>query len=117
MTSARPRGLSSMARRFEAVAAVLQAQVEAGRMPGFVAAVRYRGTTEVLVGGRLAVGDSAPMRSDTLFRLASVTKPFGGALTLALIEDGVLGPDDVARTRPPEPAAPPGTPRPGGPAD
>src|SRR4051795_4935706 len=97
MTSARPRGLSSMAQRFEPVAAVLQAQVEAGRMPGVVAAVRYQGTTEVLVGGRLAVDDSAPMRSDTLFRLASVTKPFGGALTLALIQAGVLGPGAVGR--------------------
>src|SRR3954447_3970101 len=117
MTSARPRGLSSMAQRFEPVAAVLQAQVEAGRMPGFVAAVRYRGTTEVLVGGRLAVGDSAPMRSDTLFRLASVTKPFGGALTLALIEDGVLGPDDVVGTWLPELAEPRVTARRGGPLD
>src|SRR4051794_36580216 len=117
MTSARPRGLSSMARRFEPVAAVLQAQVEAGRMPGFVAAVRDRGTGEVLVGGRLAVGDSAPMRSDTLFRLASVTKPFGGALTLALIEDGVLGPDDVVGTWLPELAEPRVTARRGGPLD
>jgi CubicO group peptidase (beta-lactamase class C family) len=106
-----------MAQRFEPVAAVLQAQVEAGRMPGFVAAVRYRGTTEVLVGGRLAVGDSAPMRSDTLFRLASVTKPFGGALTLALIEDGVLGPDDVVGTWLPELAEPRVTARRGGPLD
>jgi CubicO group peptidase (beta-lactamase class C family) len=38
--------------------------------------------------------DSPPMREDTLFRIASVTKPIGGALTLALVEDGVLGLDD-----------------------
>jgi CubicO group peptidase (beta-lactamase class C family) len=34
------------------------------------------------------------MTEDTLFRIASVTKPMGAALTLSLMEDGVLGIDD-----------------------
>jgi CubicO group peptidase (beta-lactamase class C family) len=41
------------------------------------------------------------MRDDTLFRIASVTKPMGGALTLSLVGDGVVSlPDPAARWLP-----------------
>ena len=74
---------------------VLDAQVEAGRIPGYVAAVRVRGRVHVRAGGRTAVEPaSPPMRDDTLFRIASITKPIGGALTLTLVRDGVLALDD-----------------------
>ena len=74
---------------------VLDAQVAAGRMPGYVAGVRIGGRTEIHPGGRRAVEpDSPPMSEDTLFRIASVTKPMGGALTLSLVQDGVLSLDD-----------------------
>src|SRR4051794_34810002 len=104
-----------MTERFGPVADVLQDQVDLGRLPGFVAAIRAGGRTEVLAGGRLAVGGNAPMRPDTLFRLASVTKPFAGALTLALVEDGVLGLDDEVGRWLPQLAAPRGLVRRGGP--
>src|SRR5262245_150430 len=32
-----------------------------------------------------------PMRSDTLFRIASITKPVTAAVVLSLAEDGVVG--------------------------
>src|SRR3954464_9035534 len=103
--------------QFGPVADVLQGQVDSGRLPGFVAAIRAGGSTEVLAGGRLAVDGEAPMRPDTLFRLASVTKPFAGALTLALVDDGGLGLDDeVGRWRP-ELADPRVTARRGGPLE
>jgi CubicO group peptidase (beta-lactamase class C family) len=80
---------------------VLDAQVAAGRLPGYVAAVRHRGDTQVLTGGTTAVQGADPVQPDTLFRLASLTKPFAGALALALVEDGVLALDDpVARWLP-----------------
>src|SRR4051812_45770166 len=104
-----------MTQRFGPVVDVLQAQVDAGRIPGFVAAIRAGGSTEVLAGGRLAVDGEAPMRPDTLFRLASVTKPFAGALTLALVEDGVLALDDEVGRWLPELAQPRVTARRGGP--
>src|SRR3954468_15785376 len=104
-----------MTSRFGPVADVLHAQVDAGRLPGFVAAVRAGGSTEVLTGGRLALDGDAPMRPDTLFRWAAGTKPFAGALTLALVEDGVLGLDDEAGRWLPELAAPRVTARRGGP--
>jgi CubicO group peptidase (beta-lactamase class C family) len=74
---------------------VLDGQVAAGRIPGYVAAVRVGATTEIHAGGRRAVEpDSPPMTDDTLFRIASVTKPMGAALTLSLVQDGVLALDD-----------------------
>src|SRR3954453_14764978 len=106
-----------MTERFGPVADVLQGQVDSGRLPGFVAAIRAGGRTEVLAGGRLAVDGEAPMRPDTLFRLASVTKPFAGALTLGLVTDGVLGLDDEVGRWLPELAAPQVTARRGGPLD
>jgi CubicO group peptidase (beta-lactamase class C family) len=92
--------------RFGRVDQVLQAQVEAGRVPGFVAAVRCEGETEVYAGGRLALDGGAPVEPDTLFRIASLTKPFAGALTLALAADGVLRLDDPVDGWLPELAGP-----------
>jgi CubicO group peptidase (beta-lactamase class C family) len=92
--------------RFVTVWSMLQGQVAAGRLPGFAAAVRYRGTTEVRTGGCLTLGGTDPVQADSLFRLASVSKPFAGVLTLALVEDGVLDLDDPVDRWLPELAEP-----------
>jgi len=61
---------------FEPIWRVPDAQVASGRIPGYVGAVRIGGRVEVRAGGRMALGaDSPAMREDTLFRIASVTKP------------------------------------------
>jgi CubicO group peptidase (beta-lactamase class C family) len=87
--------------RLDAVWAELDAQVAAGRLPGWAAALRCGGSTEVRAGGRLLLDDARPVEPDTPFRLASVSKPVAGVLTLALAEDGVLAlDDDVARWLP-----------------
>jgi CubicO group peptidase (beta-lactamase class C family) len=79
----------------ERVWQVVDAHVESGRIPGYVAAVRIRGWVDVRAGGRSGVeAASRPMGEDTLFRIASVTKPIGGALTLSLVEEGALALDD-----------------------
>ena len=104
MSPAAGRGLPPV--DLEPVRTVLQRQVDEGRLPGFVAAVRHRGGTEVLAGGTTTAGGAVPMGPDTQFRLASVTKPVAGALTLALAEDGVLGLDDPVAEWLPELSAP-----------
>lgn len=92
---------------FERIWETRDAHVESGRIAGYVAAVRIGGRTEVRAGGRIALDPhSPPMREDTLFRIASVTKPIGGALTLSLVEDGVLGLDDPIERWLPEAAQP-----------
>src|SRR3954454_19665029 len=75
-------------------------QVESGRIPGYVGALQIGGEVELRSGGAMALG-GRPMREDALFRLASVTKPIGGARTMLLIEEGVLALDDpIARWLP-----------------
>jgi CubicO group peptidase (beta-lactamase class C family) len=93
--------------RFEPIWRVLDAQVASAWIPGYVAAVRIGGQVGVRAGGRMAVDPgSAPMREDTLFRIASITKPIGGALALSLVADGVLALDDPVARWLPEAASP-----------
>jgi CubicO group peptidase (beta-lactamase class C family) len=92
---------------FDDIWRVPDARLASGRIPGYVAAVRMGRRTRVRVGGRVALDpDSAPMREDTLFRIASVTKPIGGALSLSLVQDGVLALDDPIARWLPETASP-----------
>ena len=77
----------------------------AGRVPGYAAAVRIGGRSEIHAGGRRRVeADSPAMTEDSLFRIASITKPMGAALTLGLVEDGVLALDDPVERWLPEAA-------------
>ncbi|HEY1344684.1 MAG TPA: serine hydrolase domain-containing protein [Streptosporangiaceae bacterium] len=109
-----PDALTGLARVWQ----VPDAQVASGRIPGYVAAVRVGGQAEVRAGGRTAVeAGSAPMREDTLFRIASVTKPIGGALALSLVQDGVLTLDDPVTRWLPEAASPRVLVSPGAPLD
>jgi CubicO group peptidase (beta-lactamase class C family) len=104
--------------RFERVWRIPDAQVASGRIPGYVGAVRIGGQLEVRAGGTTAVDiDSAPMGPDTLFRIASVTKPIGGALTLSLVQDGVVALDDPIARWLPETANPRVLVAPGAPLD
>jgi CubicO group peptidase (beta-lactamase class C family) len=92
---------------FERVWDAAEARLTAGRIPGYVAAVRIGGRVEVRAGGRMALGtQSAPMREDTLFRIASITKPMGAALALSLVQDGGLALDDPIARWLPEAASP-----------
>ena len=105
----------SLPSRFVTVWSLLQAQVEQDRVPGYAAAVRYRGDVEVRTGGCLELGGTRPVAPDSLFRLASLSKPVAGVLTLALAADGVLDLDEPVGRWLPELAAPRVLARPGGP--
>jgi len=71
----------------------LAAHVTAGDMPGIVALVSRRGETWVEAVGTQAFG-GAPMRRDTIFRIASMTKPVIAVATLMLVEECRLRLDD-----------------------
>jgi CubicO group peptidase (beta-lactamase class C family) len=65
-----------------------------GSLPGAVAAVARGDEVEVAVAGSLDLDGTAPMTRESIFRIASVTKPVTAAAVLALVEDGVLALDD-----------------------
>jgi CubicO group peptidase (beta-lactamase class C family) len=84
---------------------VLDGHVETNRIPGYAAAVRIGTQSEVHANGSKHIGGPA-MRVDTLFRIASLTKPIGGALLLSLVEEGILQLDDPIARWLPEAAEP-----------
>ena len=63
-------------------------------MPGLVALVSRRGETHVEAIGRQSFESDAPMRRDTIFRIASMTKPITAAAALILVEQCKLRLDD-----------------------
>jgi len=73
---------------------VLSRHVESGDMPGLVALVARRGQVHVEAIGTTETGGSEPMRRDTIFRIASVTKQIAAAAAMTLIEECRLRLDD-----------------------
>jgi CubicO group peptidase (beta-lactamase class C family) len=69
---------------------IVETAVARGDAPGVVAAVGRGGEGYVAAAGVMAVG-GPPMRPDTLFRIASITKPVTAAVVLSLAEDGLVG--------------------------
>ena len=69
---------------------IIEAAVARGDAPGVVAAVGQGDDGYVAAAGVMAAG-GPPMRPDTLFRIASITKPVTAAVVLSLAEDGLLG--------------------------
>lgn len=95
-----------MSTQFDAVWRALEAKVESGWTPGMVAGIRYRGNTEYFATGVRTLGQPAKMRTDTPFRIASLSKPLAGALAISMIADGTLALDDPADIWLPELAYP-----------
>ena len=69
---------------------IIETAVARGDAPGVVAAVGRGDEGYVAAAGVMAAG-GPPMQSDTLFRIASITKPVTAAVVLSLVEDGLLG--------------------------
>jgi CubicO group peptidase (beta-lactamase class C family) len=83
------------------VRAVAERHIASGHVPGLVALVASGGQEHVEAHGTLALG-GAPMVRDSLFRIASMTKPVTGAATMALIEEGLIGLDEPVERLLPE---------------
>ena len=83
----------------------VDAQVAAGRVPGAVALVADGDDVTVVTAGVRAVGGT-PMTRDTLFRIASITKPIVAAAVMVLVDRGRIGLDDPVGPWLPELAEP-----------
>jgi CubicO group peptidase (beta-lactamase class C family) len=95
-----------MTSRFDQVWRSLEHEVSAGRAPGMVAGVRHQGSTEIFETGTLAVGSSEPMKADTPYHIASLSKPLLGALAASMLADGLFGLEDPIDNWIPELASP-----------
>ncbi|MGZ0170802.1 MAG: serine hydrolase domain-containing protein [Planctomycetales bacterium] len=93
------------AARLAAIDAVVEEGLRYERMPGCVVLVGYRGRIAWLksYGSRQLKPDVVPMTTDTVFDLASLTKPIATATSIMLlIEDGLVELDAPAAKYIPE---------------
>jgi len=88
------------------VRALLERRVGSGFAPGMVALIGEGDSAEIVAVGAQALEGNAPMRPDTLFRIASMTKAVTAAAGLMLVEDGKLSLDTPVDALLPELADP-----------
>ncbi|MBN1608956.1 MAG: beta-lactamase family protein [Polyangiaceae bacterium] len=78
-------GLSK--RRLGRMRTVLSEYIEHGEMPGLVALVSRHDDLHVEALGVMSLGHPAPMRRDTIFRVASMSKPITAVAAMILVEE------------------------------
>jgi CubicO group peptidase (beta-lactamase class C family) len=80
----------------------VQADIDAGRLPGVVMVLHHKGRT--VLNQALGLRDPAahePMRTDSIFRIYSMTKPIVSVALMMLVEEGAVElSDPVARHLP-----------------
>ncbi|MEU5002397.1 serine hydrolase domain-containing protein [Streptomyces sp. NPDC021622] len=84
----------------------LEAHVDKGSVPGAVGLVARGDRIDVAAVGSVDVEGSAPMARDSIFRIASITKPVVAAAVMMLVEDGRIALDDPVARWLPELASP-----------
>jgi CubicO group peptidase (beta-lactamase class C family) len=80
--------------RLERLHRVLSGYVERREMPGLVALVSRHDDVHVETLGTMSAGHPAPMKRDTIFRIASLTKPITAVAAMILVEECKLRLDD-----------------------
>ncbi|THA77778.1 class A beta-lactamase-related serine hydrolase [Streptomyces sp. A0642] len=96
---------------------VLETHVRDGSVPGAVGLVARGDRVDVQAVGSVDADGSAPMAPDSIFRIASVTKPITAAAAMMLVEDGRIALDDPVTPWLPELRAPMVVRTPGSPLD
>jgi len=122
LREARPEALGFAPERLARIASTVNRYVDEGRIAGAVTLVVRRGqAVQFEAFGRSDVERNAPMRRDTLFRIASMSKAVTSVAAMILVEEGRLALNDpVSRYLPafaktsvvvaPAPDAAPGAP-------
>lgn len=89
---AEPEAVGMSSERLSRIVPALNAEVEAGQLPGAVVAIARHGHLVFHEAvGFLGPDRSKPMPRDALFAIASMTKPVTGVAGLMLWEEGRLG--------------------------
>ncbi|WP_327314932.1 serine hydrolase domain-containing protein [Streptomyces sp. NBC_01235] len=95
----------------------LRQYVDDGTVPGAVGLVARGEEVEVVAVGAQDADGTAPMTRESLFRIASITKPITAAALLTLVEDGTVGLDSPVAEWLPELAEPMAVRTPSAPVD
>jgi CubicO group peptidase (beta-lactamase class C family) len=75
----------------EALDASMARSVPEGELPGVVSLIAHGEAVHVTVAGDQALGGgTGPMRRDSIFRIASLSKPVTGVAAMLLIQDGAM---------------------------
>ncbi|WP_406458189.1 beta-lactamase family protein [Streptomyces sp. NBC_00876] len=85
---------------------LLETHVRNGSVPGAVGLVARDGRVDVQAVGSAGTGGGTPMARDSIFRIASVTKPVTAAAAMMLVEDGRIALEDPVARWLPELASP-----------
>jgi CubicO group peptidase (beta-lactamase class C family) len=89
LPQAKPEDVGLSSPRLARIADALAREVEAARIPGAVTAILRAGKLAHLVAvGFRDVETRAPMTTDTLFSIASMTKPMTSVALMMLVEEG-----------------------------
>ena len=90
-----PDGAGMSAERLERVTSVLDRYIDAGEIPGAVSLIyRHGEVAHVVARGVRDLGTRSPMRRDTIFGLASMTKPVVAAAAMILVEEDKIRLDE-----------------------
>ncbi|MFF1737426.1 serine hydrolase domain-containing protein [Streptomyces sp. NPDC058247] len=85
---------------------ILAPHVRDGSLPGAVALVARGDRVEVETAGSTALGGGVPMARDSIFRIASITKPIVAAAVMMLVDEGRIALTDPVDQWLPEIAKP-----------
>ena len=98
--SMRTSGLSKT--RLERMHDVMAGYIDRGQVPGLVALVSRGGELHLDALGSLSAGGKFPVRRDTIFRIASMTKPITATAAMILVEECKLRLDESVERLLPE---------------
>ncbi len=89
LPSARPESVGMSSERLGRIGPAMQRYIDAELVPGTVTAIMRKGRLVHLeVRGSMDVADGQEMRRDTVFRIASMTKPITSVALMMLWEEG-----------------------------
>jgi CubicO group peptidase (beta-lactamase class C family) len=102
MSEAAPEAVGLSAAGLAAIDAALQGEVDSGALAGVVTLVARRGqVAHVRAMGMADLASGEPLKTDSIFRVYSMTKPVTGAAMMILHDEGRWAPDDpIARHLP-----------------
>lgn len=95
LPASRPEAVGLSPERLEQIHLLVERHIEAGEISGAVMLVARRGRIAYVdVQGAIDVETGQPMTRDSVFRLASMTKPVIAVAVMMLLEEGKLRLDD-----------------------